>query len=258
MNAFILLVEKFFEILFGIGMFCLLPFWFIGGYILKSWKKYVSILREKYFPDNYSEDFQVRFIDFIVYIGSLKWMNTTMWVALFWNLLALLYHFFLFNDVASSLIFQATALLMEWAIAPSFEETLKVLDGFIKRDGLKKIVVLVNIYKQYTFVFILYFVTTYYARILILFSLSDQWGLGLTTERIELGMANTAYFALLFGWLVSKIAISGKEKRFTRENMRKILRYLKKLFKRSSWCHHLYILYKQRQVFFISKYLSQQ
>ena len=197
--SFFLLIEQIWEIVFGLGVFCLATLWVIGRYILKSWR-YLLFLQQQHLPVPY------QVTNFIVYFLSLKWMNRTMWISWFWNILAWGYHIFLFGNIWSATIFQATALLMELAIAPNYEHDLKKMDDLIE-IGAKRISVIIDRYRKYTLVFVTYFSTTYALRLFIFFQFSDQLNLDLTIEKVDKSITYMLLFAIFIGWVISSIAL---------------------------------------------------
>jgi hypothetical protein len=193
--------------------------WLLGNYIIKKAWEYLLSKRTEYIPD----DIHIRFIDFVIFTLSLKWMNKTQWAALVASILMLIYHLLLLGDVYAAVILQSTAFLMELAIAPAFESTVKTMSSFIIRDGTKS--TFVQVYKKYTTVFILFFMTTYFARLIILWQYAESFYVNLSPEEVGLGMTNMFYFTIFFGWLVALNAITSRKRKivFFRKLIRKTL-----------------------------------
>lgn len=192
---------------FGMLLWFFVAFWLLINYILQQIWKYILKKRQEYIPD----DFHIRFIDLVIYTMSFKWMNKTQWVVVAANILMLGYHILLIGDFKTAAILQSSAFLMELGIAPAFEDIVRTIDTFIIRDGRRNI--FVQMYSRYTPVFILFFVTTYFGRLIILWQFSDQWGLNLTTEEVGTGMTNMFFFTVTVGWLVALNVITTQEQK---------------------------------------------
>jgi hypothetical protein len=205
------LVELFLGLMryFGMLLWLFGALWLLISYIIKQAWNYLLAKREEYIPD----DFHIRFIDFVIYAISFKWMNKTQWIILAGNILMFLYHLILLGDWKAAAILQSSAFLVELAIAPAFEDMVRTIDFFIIRDGKRNIVK--QMYVRYTPVFILFFVTTYFARLIILWQYSNQWGLNLTAQEVGMGMTNMFFFTISVGWIISLNVITTEEQKLS-------------------------------------------